>query len=57
MSPRTQINIRLSVYEKKKLEEVAAENNQTVADLLRQALNDIIADFRDGSPILKLRKN
>lgn len=52
-----QVNLRVSVYEKKKLEEIAAETNQTVADLLRAAVNEVISDFRDGPAILKLRKN
>lgn len=54
---RTQLNIRLSVFEKKKLEELAASNQQSVSDLVREAINEILADFHEGSAILKLRKN
>lgn len=52
---RPQINIRLSAYEKRRLSEIAARNNQTLSDLLREAVNEIIADFDDGSAILKPR--
>lgn len=52
---RQQLTIRVSVYEKKKLEEAAARTRQSVSDLLRQALNEVIADCDDGPAILKLR--
>jgi uncharacterized protein (DUF1778 family) len=51
------IQLRLTAYEKRALEQVASQNNQSLSDFLRSALNEIIADCRDGSPILKLRKN
>ena len=55
--PSARIQVRLSVYEKRMLQEVAQQNNQSLSDFIRDALNEIIADCRDGSAILKLRKN
>jgi uncharacterized protein (DUF1778 family) len=57
LMPSTRIQVRLSAYEKRMLQDVAQQNNQSLSDFIRDALNEIIADCRDGSPILKLRKN
>ena len=51
------IQVRLTAYEKRMLEQVAQQNNQSLSDFVRQALNEIIADCHDGSSILKPRKN
>jgi predicted DNA-binding protein len=54
---RAQINIRLTIYEKRKLAELAAQSNKTISDLLREALNEVIADFHDGPAVLKPRSH
>jgi hypothetical protein len=53
---RSLIQIRVSVPEKRKLQDIAALNQQSLSDFLREALNEIIADCHDGAAILKLRK-
>jgi predicted DNA-binding protein len=54
---RTVFQLRLSPYEKRRLEALARENQRTIADLIREALNDLAADSSDDPPIFKLRKN
>lgn len=52
---RTLIQIRVSPYEKRRLQEVAEQNGQTLSDFLRDAINDAVADCSENSDVLRLR--
>lgn len=48
------IQIRITPFEKRRLEQVAQQNNQSVSDFIREAVNEAAADC--DSAIFKLRK-
>ena len=50
------IKIRVSLYEKRKLQQLADRNGKTISDFVREAVNEIAADCQDDSAIMKLRK-
>lgn len=49
------IAFRVTTFERRKLKELADQHSKTIADLLREALNEVIADFHDGPPVCKPR--
>lgn len=51
------IRVRVSVSEHTRLQELARQNNKTISDLIREAINEIAADCQDDPEIMRLRKN
>jgi hypothetical protein len=49
------IQMRLSPYEKRVLQELAQQNGMSLSNFVRQVINEAAADCRDRSSILKFR--
>jgi predicted DNA-binding ribbon-helix-helix protein len=50
------IRVRVTPEQRTDLEQVARENNTNLADAIRQAVNDYVADYRDGHPVFRSPK-
>ncbi len=56
MHKRRRLRVYVSEFEYVALTTVAEQHGQTVTDLLREAVNELVTDFRDGAAILKPRR-
>jgi predicted DNA-binding protein len=50
------LKIRVSAYEKRRLQQLAEQNGKTLSDFVREAINEIAADCQDDTAIMKLRR-
>ena len=53
---RLRLRVYVSIFEKKKLQDVARRNGKTLSDFVREAMNEIIADCDDSGPVMKTRR-
>jgi len=47
------IRVRVTPAQRSDLEQVARDNNTDVAGAIRQAVNDYVADYREGHPVFR----
>ena len=50
------VSLRVTPAQRRDLRRVACLNHTDVAGVLRDAVNDYVADFRDGEPVFRLLK-
>lgn len=47
------IRIRITVEQRRELEQVARENRTNLAAMIREAVNEYVADYREGAPVFR----
>lgn len=53
---RQRLQLYVSAFELNRLREIAARNQQTVSDFIRDALNEAIEECDDRGPVFKQRR-